>query len=159
MEPSSPDSDSNFFIRAREAIIDFAVHKGPEILVGSGVSLLIAIAIILSLAIRGPETIVKSVEVPVKAQLVAVTVQPGDDLGSIGATYGRSRIEMVGFNLDLLRSNTAKCDRLERTSGNCRRDKFGEETLAFDAVWPGDIVLVIQQDALEVPALASTAAQ
>lgn len=147
---------NNPITRATEVIADW-IEDNPrdrKVIVGLGTALAIALVAILVLANRPAEQVVTEVAVPVKASLVAVTVVKGDDLGSIGARYGRDRVEMVGFNLGLLERNTLRCD--DKKAGVCRRDRFGERELAFDAVWPGDIVLVVPHDALETPSFAST---
>ncbi len=122
--------------------------RNPTIvgLVAACVGLLLAC---IWLDTRPPEQVVtiETVEVLVKASLVAVTAKHGDDLGTMGAKFDRTRIEMIGTNLDLIRRNTARCG--IKVNGYCRRDTFGELTLAFDAILPGDVVYVIPKSDID----------
>lgn len=141
----------------REELTDWwRFSEKKHTVVGLGLATLALLGLSLWLGTRPPEQVITTVEVPVKGKLVAVVVEDGEDLGIIGARFGRSRIEMIGYNVELLRENTAKCNRLGKTSGVCRRDDFGEEKLAPDAVWRGDVALIVTRDALDAPTLAST---
>lgn len=155
-EPALPSSSPSLLQRLQAWIDEDPTNR--KLHIGSGVTIAALLGLCLWLGTRPAEQIETQVQVPVKAQLVAITVQKGDDLGSLGKPYGVSRGEMVGMNIRLLRENTARCDRKGNTSGVCRRDRFAEETLAFDAIFPGDVVYVVPRDALATPsALASTA--
>lgn len=153
-EPVLPQSPAPSNPSLREVITEWWNDSEKKHTVrGLGLATLGLLGLCLWLGTRPPEQVVTNVPVPVKARLVAIPMQTGDDLGSIGVQYGRTRIEMIGFNLELIERNTIRCG--ERKSGMCRRDTFGERELAFDAAWPGDIAYVIAKDAVDVPALAS----
>ena len=72
-------------------------------------------------------------------------VKDGQDLGDVGKPYGVSRMQMIAWNMDLIRSNTAKCQTLGLTSGICTLGTFAGETLAWNALWEGDKAIIAQE--------------
>lgn len=148
-----PPSESPTLTQRLRAWID-EDPTNRKLHLGSAGTIAALLGLCLFLGTRPPEQITTPIHVPIKAQLVQVLAQSGDNLGSIGAKDDVSRITMVGLNIDLIRKKTAECG--DKRTGKCKRDDFGEEKdLAFDALDIGDGVWTIKKGTLEVPALAT----
>ncbi len=145
----APDAKKSPFFTITNGVLDWlGADRRHQVIAALVAALMVTIMGCLWLGTRSAET------TTAKVSLIEVTAARGEDLGSIGARFGRSRIEMVGFNVDLIERNTIRCGANE--NGACRRDHFGERELAFDAIWPGDKVLIVPRGAFDSPALAST---
>jgi hypothetical protein len=120
---------------------------------GLGIAFAAALIASLVLATREPEQITVTEPNMLPAQSTFVTVTTQNDLGEVGAPYGKNRLQMLALNPELTQQNTKKCDQMKRTDGICTRTMFAGQTLAWDALWEGDQVNV---GVVENAALAST---
>lgn len=80
------------------------------------------------------------------AKTVTHVVKRGENMMVLAEKYGVTQRMMIESNLDLIRENTASCDRRGSTSGLCERTLFEGELLTINRLLPGQTAVIPVRD-------------